>query len=563
MSHTLSAPVKSPETLQDVLERLEQLEGLTASRRRDHRSAVRAVSRFAGCPPGAIPATIPKLRSISDNVQPGRFGMKARRLSNIRSLFVDALIITGVAIDPLRLEIALSPGWQAVRDALSTAGERNTIARFARWASGCCIVPSEVTDAIIADYADALENRSLVLKPRKHVQNLVRCWNRAVETADGWPQTRLTPLRSRETILLPEQTFPESFVTDLHAWTDRLAGADPLEDIPFKPLRSVSVESRRQTLLRCASILVHKGKDPEDIHALSCLVEPDNLKTILRYLLARNDGDPSWQTHGVASTLLPVARHWVQLQGDALRAIETLCAKVRVTSEGMTAKNRDTLRLFEDERFVHELLTLPEQMMQDALRAEDISQRSAYQASIALAISILLCAPVRIENLHSIEIDRHILRHGSGRCREVLLRFPAHEVKNDKTIELPLATDTVRLLDRYLRRVHPVLAAPGCRHLFPGRAGTKRTKIGLGMAIAKATEKHLGIRVTPHQFRHLTGYLFLRAYPGEFETVRALLGHKSLQTTVQFYAGMETAEAGRRFVETVLHPRRSARGNRR
>jgi len=41
--------------------------------------------------------------------------------------------------------------------------------------------------------------------------------------------------------------------------------------------------------------------------------------------------------------------------------------------------------------------------------------------------------------------------------------------------------------------------------------------------------------------------LFLREHPGEYETTRLILGHKSLTTTVRSYCGLEQADALRRF----------------
>ena len=178
----------------------------------------------------------------------------------------------------------------------------------------------------------------------------------------------------------------------------------------------------------------------------------------------------------------------------------------------------------------------------------------------ALAIAILTNAPIRIENLANINLDQNIVRNGVGAGSRVTLWFPAQAVKNDLEIELPLATSTVRLLDTYLKEVWPVLAQPGCRDLFPGRSGDKRSKVGFGMAISKTTERELGVRISPHQFRHVAGYLYLTVRPGDYETVRVLLGHKALQTTIQFYAGMEIAAAAKRYDEVVLAPHRGRRG---
>ena len=198
--------------------------------------------------------------------------------------------------------------------------------------------------------------------------------------------------------------------------------------------------------------------------------------------------------------------------------------------------------------------------MRRATSKPNVSKRDAYLAAQALAIAILTDAPVRIENLANIDLDKNIVRHGSGRNASVSLYFPAHAVKNDLEVELPLAPETVRLLDTYLKQAWHVLAGAGCRDLFPGRTGMKRSKVGLGMAIAKTTERELGVRISPHQFRHITGYLYLKSCPADYETVRVLLGHKALQTTIQFYAGMEISAAARRYDEVVLSSRRQRRG---
>ena len=63
--------------------------------------------------------------------------------------------------------------------------------------------------------------------------------------------------------------------------------------------------------------------------------------------------------------------------------------------------------------------------------------------------------------------------------------------------------------------------------------------------------KELGLRVNPHLFRHLCAFLFLKAHPGHYESVRQLLGHKNIQTTTNFYAGFETDEAMHRFNKVI------------
>jgi len=560
MKHELTPPVTSPATLGDVIDHLNADTGLEPQARREMTSAVNMVAKIMHLPAKGARVDISELRKLLEQVQPGHFKISARRLTNIRSLFVKALVRTGVSVEPLRLEVPRTPAWADLMEQLSSPNDSNSLTRFSQWCSLRAIAPEEVNDDVLRKYRDALVNRSLSRNAEKLVQNLVRSWNRSIGTVDGWPSNQLTVTHRREVFMLPASTFPDSFQRDLDGWCEPLAGSDLLDEQTYRPLRKVSVKWHRDNLLRCASALTRQAIEPGAINHLSVLVEPENAKLILRWFLARNkDGKPSKQTHDISAALTALARHWVKLDDSEFRKLNAMCSKCRIKSEGMTKKNRDILRLFDDPRLARDLLNLPDRMMRRAVNGAMESKRDAYLASQALAIALLTNAPIRIENLANINIDTNIIRHGSTPRAKVSLWFPAHAVKNDLEIELPLAPETVRLLDRYLINAWPLLAKPGCRDLFPGRSGEKRSKVGFGMAIAKTTERELGVRLSPHQFRHIAGYLYLTQCPADYETVRVLLGHKSLQTTIQFYAGMEIAAAAKRFDEVVLLPGRIRR----
>jgi site-specific recombinase XerC len=66
------------------------------------------------------------------------------------------------------------------------------------------------------------------------------------------------------------------------------------------------------------------------------------------------------------------------------------------------------------------------------------------------------------------------------------------------------------------------------------------------------------LQVHPHLFRHIAAKLFLDAHPGSYELVRRVLGHRSIDTTTNFYTGLETAAAVRHFDKTILHLRRES-----
>jgi integrase len=73
-------------------------------------------------------------------------------------------------------------------------------------------------------------------------------------------------------------------------------------------------------------------------------------------------------------------------------------------------------------------------------------------------------------------------------------------------------------------------------------------------------ETRVGIRLTPHQFRHLAARLLLRGAPGAFGAAHQLLGHKHMKTTTGFYAGIDTLTAGRQYDEILQATRAQLRG---
>lgn len=141
----------------------------------------------------------------------------------------------------------------------------------------------------------------------------------------------------------------------------------------------------------------------------------------------------------------------------------------------------------------------------------------------------------------------------------VHLVIPAEETKNDDALEFQLRAETVRLLDRHLLRYRPLLEKIPSRKLFISWNGRQKTPAELGAQIPKFLKQQLGIEMTLHLFRHFAGFVFLNHHPGEYETVRQLLGHKSLRITVDFYTGLEQADAVRRCDRVLDEIQRKAR----
>lgn len=156
-----------------------------------------------------------------------------------------------------------------------------------------------------------------------------------------------------------------------------------------------------------------------------------------------------------------------------------------------------------------------------------------------------------IQNLGTIRIGENLERPG-GHTKPSHLVFPDYDVKNNQALEFPLSPSTTALIDDYVAIHRPILMrGHNPDFLFPGDEGGAKGVKTLGEQISKRISAAIGLKVTPHQFRHAAAVIVLRAEPGNYELVRRLLGHKSLATTTRFYIGLESLEATVRFGEIV------------
>jgi integrase len=173
-------------------------------------------------------------------------------------------------------------------------------------------------------------------------------------------------------------------------------------------------------------------------------------------------------------------------------------------------------------------------------------------AQLAVAIHLLSVAPVRMQNLSRIRIGENLLRPGGPEAPYMLV-FAEYDVKNRQALEFPLPPETSAMLDTYIHIHRPVLMR-GHNHdyLFPGKQKPCKDQKTLGNQISDLLFKHLGVKLTPHQFRHAAGAIILQAHPGNYELVRRVLGHKSIQTTIRSYIGLETLAATQQYGKLVL-----------
>lgn len=171
----------------------------------------------------------------------------------------------------------------------------------------------------------------------------------------------------------------------------------------------------------------------------------------------------------------------------------------------------------------------------------------------AVAIELFFTTLLRSNNMRCLSYSRNFIR-ATSRGRPVMHLFvPADHVKNSTDLEIPLGKYTTELARTYMTIYQPILSrGHDTDLLFPGVTGKPKTATSFTWHIIDVIFEKTGIQMNLHLFRHLGAFLFLTAHPGEYETVRRFLGHKSIQTTINFYVGLERVAAFRRYDEVVL-----------
>jgi integrase len=545
----------SPAGLDEVISAIQNREDISLRRRRELTSALRVLCRLIGQPAGDIPADPQLLRARIAQITATGAGLSEARWRNVKSLVNAALTITGASAMGRRSAAALLPEWSNLIATITDRYDRAKLSKFARFCSLRGSTPEQVTDAVLIAFGEMLV-RSSVERPKQICRDAALTWNRMLDRIKGWPAVRLTVPNNKRTYALPLEDFPQSFATDLQAYLDHQRGTDLFGNAP-DPGSPVTLRCHRTWLLEIASALVLSGRDVSSISSLADLVAVDAAKLALRFFWQRNGHRKTGQLHNFARLILSIANHWVKVPPDHLEALRDIRRDVDPGKGDMTERNRRRLRVFNDPVNVERLVNLPERMMRLVARLSKPGYNDAVAAQTAVAIAIQLVAPLRAKNLAGLQLDRHIIRSRPGRGAVVHLVIPAGEVKNANPLEFELQRDVVRLLDLYLKKFRPLLVTDGSSYLFPARQGGEKTPAQLAEQIKRAIEIGTGLTMNVHLFRHACAFLYLKAHPGEYETVRLLLGHSSSAVTERAYCGLERDDAVRRYDNLIDGYRRS------
>lgn len=528
--------------LSEVMERIAADEDLPATRRRDMLSGLRKVARALARPATDVPADPRWLQPRLARVAPAALGISpktwANAVSDARAGLAHVGLVAARETGPLELSGPWAPLF-AMLDDIDDARHIAPLRPFIRFLDRIGVSPDEVNDVHVAAYREALALNEIRRNPLHAAQAAVIGWRRAQTHLPDWPRQYLVKPGERERISLPLEAFPAGFGRDLDAWIATMSAPDELDpDALLAPLSDATIRHRTGQMRRFASALVHDGVPIDTVDSLEALVRDGHAARGLRWFLSRNGGNKSAAIADIAIMLKALGKRYLRVAANVQVELDRLAKRLELPrQEGLTQKNQERLRPFDEREILREFLAMPQRLLEDARKAPNCPKRLR-DAEVAVAIAVLQYHPVRIKNLSRLHLEHNLQRPGNGR---VYLVFETGEVKNGRLLEYEVPPKVLGMIDTLLEMRTPLLCPPGTPWLFPRRDGTgPMHTVRLGQRISDLIIREIGHRANPHLFRHISARLLLKKRPGAYELVRRLLGHKSLSSVTNAYTGFET-----------------------
>ena len=494
-------------------------------------------------------------------------GVSTKTFHNLRSDFLAAVKASGLHSAHRSARVPLSPRWQALLQELSTRTCPSRPVALARYASERGIEPSGVDDGTIEAFIATVRAGTLHRKPNDLHRKVAQIWNEAAERSMLGLQSRSgsflqAPAATRRTGRLLLESF-RPMPTAISAWC---AGTDMFAaDARRRAMAPRTVRLRRDQIHAAVTALIEAGVPAADIASLADLVVPENFKQILLRRYEMSAGDENVFNRDVARSLMEIAYQWVKVDEATANELRRLAGKLPAPAPGLTRKNKGALRQFDDPQVLHRLVSLPVRVWAEVKKSPRHDRYTLAKAQVALAVAILCYMPVRSQNLATLAFDVHLfLKEGLGAVSS--LELPANEVKNKMPMAFDIPPQLAKMLIEYRNDIAPKIIGKKPDYLFVNVDGSRKDQSTLAHLISRHLKKRESILLSPHQFRHVSAKVMLNHSPGNFEGVRQLLGHSSVETTSAFYAGIDSRRAARhhqRLIDEILNTPPSGRKRKR
>jgi len=172
-----------------------------------------------------------------------------------------------------------------------------------------------------------------------------------------------------------------------------------------------------------------------------------------------------------------------------------------------------------------------------------------------LVVALLAGRPIRMRNLAMIQIGTHLVKIDDVWW----LRFTADETKTGRALEFPLPLRVSLAIDEYLTIHRPqLLYGVTSDALWISYQGRPLHSTTIHDRIKLVTKRWLRIAINPHNFRHAAATTIAERTPDEANTIRAILGHATLDSSIKNYNKAKGRQVARNFARMIVglrHPR--------
>ena len=313
-------------------------------------------------------------------------------------------------------------------------------------------------------------------RPKQAARDAANAWNRMVGVAGG-PTHKIKPKDNAKSNVLAFSALPAPLQEDIDAYLKKGDADDLFSDGRSKPLSPVTMRDRRGKICQLVTIAVACGTPLSSIESLGDLTSESSVRAILRALWETNGKSPNGHAANLARLLRLIAAKHTGAPQKTLDLIKKAEGKLRPAKLGMTDRNRAKLRHVIQDENLKRLIQLSRQCVA-GLDIDNPTVADALELQSALAVSILLRAPMREKNLSQLDFKAHFDLVGKRECHIVI---PGEDVKNDVTLHYVFGPAFIRLFNLYWRTYRPLLLkGKDSSAVFISRTGRMKTPAELG-----------------------------------------------------------------------------------
>lgn len=518
--------------------------------RRKLASNLRMFCKVAGIPPAMMQIDVADTRSRIDHAAFGAYDIAPGNWAKICSGVWRCHELAGLSV--MRSKgFVLTPELEELLSDVQRFPDRAALTPLLKYLIAHNRSAHQFCQEQIPDYRDWLKSVYTRTNWQRAFKRSLKQWQSCQITyPEKWPTAPLEIVFDEDVWVVPWSDMPQlEQEVDLHLQLCRTPlarkhGADR------NVLSESTLHARKGFVRRMASAAIKKlSLDPRKL-TLEFLTRPDVADAAVDYCLARCGAQKNGNVGQMMVHAMAIARHWVKRDDTELEELRNICYVI-LPAKGPAGKNVKLLELFRNPALRDRFLAFPNKLISKILRQQTISPDDATILMLAFLAAFLTKVPLRISEVCALKFGTTIIDSGHLSSRQVIVTVPQIKVLDGEPRRVRLGTKLVALMDKYIRHAKPLLADASNPYLLPSGVGNARSSDHVSQQLAKLTSKEIGVRMTAHQWRHVIGYIFLLENPGCYETVRKFLGHKSIITTIKYYAFMLDDDANAALDKTI------------